>query len=345
VRTHGNRLVTAELQARFVGSKGVFVEADCLDLLANMKPDSVDMVFLDPPFNLSKPYDLAEFGDRFGPEFYRGLCRTWLLECIRVLRPGGALFVYHLPKFLIDLGGWLNALHLVEYKAWIALKMKSGFPIKGRVHPAHYGLLYYVKSGGKATFNVVRQPSPKCRKCRALVRDYGGYRDKYSKYEFEGDVWVQISDFWEDSRPASHDKFRNTKTNELPLQIPERAILLATKTGDVVLDCFAGGGSTLHAAEQHGRYWIGVDIASYKSSLQRIKTFLDAREASAPPKRLQECFTRDFVRAALTIDPESRSRPIKHVKPFKKRSGDKFKSKSRIFGTESSGNGSHALTQ
>ena len=331
VRAHGNRLINAKLQARFVGKNGVFVEADCLDLLANMRPESVDLVFLDPPFNIRKPYDLAAFDDKYDPEFYKGLCRTWILESIRVLRPGGALFIYHLPKFLIDLGGWLNALHLVRYRAWIALKMKSGFPIRGRIHPAHYGLLYYTKAGGESTFNVVRQRSPKCRKCFALVRDYGGYLDKYAKYKHEGDMWVQISDFWDDTRPASHDKLRDTHMNELPLQVSERAILLASKPGDVVLDCFAGGGSTLHAAELHGRKWIGVDIASYKSSLQRIKTFMDPEETALPSKRLQGCFTNELIRAALTIEPKSRSRPIKRVKALAEASGDKFKSKSRIF--------------
>ena len=155
-------------------------------------------------------------------------------------------------------------------------------------------------------------------------------------------MWVQISDFWDDTRPASHDKLRRTRMNELPLQIPERAILLATKPGDVVLDCFAGGGSTLHAAEQHGRNWIGVDIASYESSLQRIKTFLDFRETPRPNKRLQACFTREFVNAALTIRPESRSRPIKRISALADASGDRFRSKSRIFDLKASPNGEHS---
>jgi site-specific DNA-methyltransferase (adenine-specific) len=331
VRVRDNRLTTTKVRARFVGYNGVFVEGDCLDVLANMRSNSVNLVFLDPPFNIRKQYDRDDFDDDVEPEIYKGLCRTWILEAIRVLRPGGALFIYHLPKFLIDLGAWLNSIHLVDYKAWIALKMKSGFPIKGRIHPAHYGLLYYTKTSGNPTFNVVRQRSPKCRRCSALVRDYGGYRDKYKKYEYEGDVWIQISDFWEDTRPASHDKLRDSKINELPLQIAERAILLASKRGDVILDCFAGGGSTLHAAERNGRKWIGIDVASYKSSLSRIKAFLVDDETSTPGTRIQSCFTKQFVRAALTIDPASKTRPIKRVHAIKNISGDKFRSNSRIF--------------
>jgi site-specific DNA-methyltransferase (adenine-specific) len=337
MQVRGSRTIMPDIQARFVGKNGVFLEGDCLDVMTHMRPSSVDLVFLDPPFNIGKAYDSADVQDDVRPEIYKGLCRSWILEAINVLRPGGALFIYHLPKFLIDLGAWLNSIHLIDYKAWIALKMKAGFPIRGRLHPAHYGLLYYVKAGGRPTFNVVRERSPRCRSCKELIRDYGGYRKKYSKYEYDGDVWIQISDFWEDTRPASHDKLRAVRVNELPLQVPERAILLASRPGDVILDCFAGGGSTLQAAEQNGRKWIGIDMASYKSSLQRIKTFLDSEETSLPPRALASCFAPDFVQAALTIKPQAHSRPIKKARALKNAVGDRFKRKSRSFEETHSG--------
>jgi len=179
--------------------------------------------------------------------------------------------------------------------------------------------------------NVVRERSPKCRACGELIRDYGGYRKKYARFEVEGDLWVQTSDFWEDTRPASHEKLRGKSINELPLQVPERAILLASKPGDVVLDCFSGGGSTLHAAEIHGRYWIAADIENCGATLRRVKTFLDATEVSVPPRAISTCFSNDFVDAALTIDPRRTNRPIKKAKALEQVAADKFKSKSRIF--------------
>jgi site-specific DNA-methyltransferase (adenine-specific) len=331
VRVHRNRLHIPDLKAKFVGRSGVLVQADCLDLFANMKAGSVDMCFVDPPFNLSKTYDTKKFPDKFDTEFYRGLCRTWLLECVRILRPGGALFLYHMPKWLIDLGAWLNSVSGLEYKAWIALKMKSGFPIKGRIHPAHYGLLYYVKANGPVTFNVVRQRSPRCRNCGELIRDYGGYRGKYQKYQRDGDLWVQVSDFWEDTRPASHDKLRDNSVNELPMQIAERAILMTTNPGDVVVDGFAGGGSTLHAAGKHGRMWIGADLGNCESSLRRIKTFLAAEETDVPGKRVRSCFTAEFVKAALSSKARGKARPYRRVKSLPASDSDRFKSKSHVF--------------
>jgi len=321
------------LATEYVGPRGIFFRADALQLLANIKSDSVDLAFADPPFNLRKNYENPNFADEMGTEFYRGWCRTWLLELVRVLKPGGSLFIYHLPSWLIEFGNWLNTIHRVEYKAWIALKMKSGFPVKGRIHPAHYGLLQYVKTGAPAIFNVVRTKSPVCRHCGRLIRDYGGYKHKYKKYELEGAMWVQISDFWDDTRPARQEKARAKLVNELPVQIPERAILLATRPGSVVLDCFAGGGSTLHAAQLHQRFWIGCDIGEPNAALSRIATFFGVEERDSPPPNLRKCFTDNFLRSVLRQNGLRKRRPIlkagKLLKP--NATADRYSSKSRVF--------------
>ncbi len=324
-----------KIVAKYVGPQGILFRADVLDLLANIRENSVDLVFVDPPFNLGKDYKVPEFHDAMATEIYRGWCRTWILELVRVLRPGGAFFLYHMPAWLMDFGAWLNSSHLLEYKSWIALKMKSSFPVRGRIHPAHYGLLHYTKVGGAPIFNVVRAKSPVCRKCGELIRDYGGYKQKYDKYkDDEGNTWVQISDFWEDTRPARHqEKFHDKKINELPVQIPERAILMASKPGDVVLDCFAGSGSTLHAAQQHNRIWIGGEFGKPTAALRRIRTFFGNKEASAAPSRAMDCFTAKFKTAVIVPYITEIAQPISKVRALRKASlsPDKFGGKSRIF--------------
>ncbi len=311
-----------------------FFEPDALQLLANIKNDSVNVAFADPPFNLGKDYQTLDFRDEIGTEFYRGWCRTWLLELIRVLRPGGSLFLYHLPKWLIDFGFWLNAIHTVEYKSWIALKMKSGFPVKGRIHPAHYGLLHYAKAGAKSTFNVVRTKSPTCRHCGRLIRDYGGYKEKYKRFEHDGALWLQLSDFWEDTRPARQEKARAKLVNELPVHIPERAILLASQPGDVVLDCFAGGGSTLHAAQLHGRFWIGGEIENPLATLRRIATFFGTDETTTVAPPIRKCFRQTFLLSVLREHNGQKERPVVLAGKLAKADigADKYASKSRVLG-------------
>lgn len=245
------------------------------------------------------------------------------------------MFLYHLPKWLMEIGAWMNTLPALDYKAWVALKMKSGFPIKGRIHPAHYGLLYYVKRGAKPTFNVVRTKSPTCRHCGKLVRDYGGYRKKFERFEDEEGVpWIQISDFWEDTRPARQDKARQNQVNELPLHIPERAILMASNPGDVVLDCFAGGGSTLHAAHLHNRLWIGGEFGEPVAALRRIGTFIGTEETSSPNARLLSCFSDSFRSSAIHTDANGNGRPVTNAGKIEGVSGsmEKFASKSKVIG-------------
>jgi site-specific DNA-methyltransferase (adenine-specific) len=320
------------VSAEYVKKEGVLLRADCLDLLANMRENSVDLVFVDPPFNLGKNYQVQGFRDRsLNEEEYRGWCRTWLIEITKVLKPGGALLLYHWPKWLMDLGAWMNTVSTLEYKSWIAVKMKAGFPIKGRLHPAHYGLLYYVKKGGEPTFNVVRSKSPTCRSCGELVRDYGGYRNTYKRFtEPDGSLWVQISDFWDDTRPARQEKSRDSQVNELPLQIPERAILMTTKPGDIVLDCFAGGGSTLHAAHVTGRKWIGADLGDPTAALRRLGTFIGTEEDTGPSKKILKCFNERFAKEILHVRP-AKNRAVRKVKLIHRTNGDeKYAPKSKI---------------
>ncbi len=239
--------------------------------------------------------------------------------------------MYHWPKWLMDLGAWMNSLPTLEYKSWIAVKMKAGFPIKGRVHPAHYGLLHYTKREGKTTFNVVRSKSPTCRKCGELLRDYGGYKKTYERFtDSDGSLWVQISDFWEDTRPARQEKSREFQINELPLQIPERVILMASNPGDVILDCFAGGGSTLHAAHITGRYWIGSDIGMPTGALRRLGTFAGQDEEKPDPK-ISNCFTERFRKEVLQVRL-TRSRPVKKVELLSHLDKEgKYSSRSKVF--------------
>ena len=84
---------------------GLLFEGDCLDYLTRFNADLVDTVFADPPFNLGKVYGNRTHDARADAEYVEW-CRSWLKECVRVLTPGGALFVYNLPKWSILLGAY-----------------------------------------------------------------------------------------------------------------------------------------------------------------------------------------------------------------------------------------------
>lgn len=249
---------------------GKLYRGDCLQLLGTMKSDSVDLVFADPPFNLSKMYP-SEINDNMKTERYLHWCQEWIYECIRVLKPGGALFLWNLPKWNASLTGFLES--YLTFKHWISVDIKYSLPIPGRLYPSHYALLYYVKGEKAKTFHPDRLPMQVCPKCFADLKDYGGYKDKMNP------AGVNLSDVWIDIPPVRHAKYKRREgANELSLKLMDRIIEMASDVGDVVFDPFGGGGTTYMAAELKKRKWIGCEIGPVDAIVERFDLIDSERE-------------------------------------------------------------------
>ena len=243
--------------------RGVLFGEDCLRVLPEIQDGVIDCVFADPPFNLGKNYGNG-FDDDVSESVYFAWCHHWISECCRVLKDGGAIFIYATPELAVHFAGFLNGIEQMQFRHWIAMTMKGTFRRGERLYPAHYALLYYTK-GDPRVFNNLRVPIPTCRHCGGDIKDYGGHRDKLNP---EG---LNLTDFWEDTSPNRHKKYKvRPGVNELKPMIPERAILISTNEGDIVLDPFGGGGSTYQAAEKNGRNWIGVEMYDYEHIEKRM---------------------------------------------------------------------------
>lgn len=240
---------------------GMLFHDDCLAVLHAMRDGVINTIFADPPFNLGKAY-LNGFVDRQNEATYFAWCSQWIEECCRVLAPGGALFIYALPRLAYRFAAQLDT--LLEFRHWIALTMKSTYPRGQKLYPAHYALLYFTK-GLPRVFNHLRVPIPTCRHCGGDVKDYGGHRDRLHP---DG---LNLTDFWEDTSPNRH---RSTKArpgvNELKPLIPARALQISTQPGDIIFDPFGGGGSTFQEAEHLGRFWLGTEIGDCAPIVQRL---------------------------------------------------------------------------
>jgi len=244
---------------------GRVYQADCLELLASLEAGSIHTLFADPPFNLNKNYGKNGGDDRPETEYLEWSHR-WIRESVRVLAPSGALFIYNLPKWLIQFGGYLNSFPEMTFKHWIAVDKAHSLPIPGRLSPSHYGLLYYIKGQKPRVFNrdVVRTPVQKCRHCGKDVKDYGGHK------KYLNPKGINLTDVWDDVPPVRHRKYKNRPANELAPIILERVIKLTTNPGDLVCDPFAGGGVTAYVAERLQRRWIVGDINDCDAVKERL---------------------------------------------------------------------------
>lgn len=228
----------------------VVVEADSLAFLRALRDESADLVFLDPPFNLGKPYGSARArDDRLSArDYFRQLCRV-LEECVYKLRPGGALFLYHIPRWAIRFAPILQ--RQLVFRHWIAIAMKNGFVRGPSLYPAHYALLYFTK-GEPTTFTRPKIPAPRCRHCGDYVKDYGGYKSFI-------EAGINLSDVWDDLSPVRHRKFKRRKANELPSMLTERIVAIAGRRTGLFVDVYSGSGGAAVAARRAGMRVVACD--------------------------------------------------------------------------------------
>jgi site-specific DNA-methyltransferase (adenine-specific) len=254
----------AALEPLYRTPLGALFGGDCLEILPALRSASVDTIFADPPFNLGKRYG-RKTDDNLPREEYLDWCRAWIDQCVRILAQGGAFFIYNLPRWNIHLGLALEERGL-EFRHWIAIDLGASLPIRGRLHPSHYSLIYYTK-GKPKTFRRIRTPIQTCRHCGGEIKDYGGHRKALNP------KGLNLKDIWTDIPPVRHAKFksRGRKANALSTKLLDRVVEISTEPGDMVLDPFGGSGTTYAVCEAKHRRWLGVEQESMEIIIERLE--------------------------------------------------------------------------
>lgn len=236
---------------------------DCVGFLqrvAKLHPEGLfDMVFADPPYNLSKGY--SSYDDTRADQHYIDWCNQWLYWMAKTLKPGGALFVLNLPKWAIHHAAFLHA-HL-EFRHWIVWDALSD--PRGKLMPAHYALLYYTKPGASVVSNYVGKSSLLAASTEGVAPpDSPKYCLRGScvkrRKQLGDDEKIELSDIWFDVHRIKHKRDRDAHPCQLPERLMERIIKLSTRRGGLVFDPFCGAGTTAIASLKVGRSFVTVDL-------------------------------------------------------------------------------------
>ena len=254
------------------------IHGDCLDILKQIDSNSVDMIYLDPPFFTQKMQSLKDtqgteyfFGDVWNSrEEYLDYMKVRVYELKRVLKDTGSIFLHcdekashYLRIILDDIFGEENFRSEIiwTYKRWSNSK-------KGLL-PGHQTIFFYSKTNNYK-FNIIyTEYSPTTNIDQILqerVRDNRG--KAIYKHDDKGEIilskekkGVPMSDVWEIPFLNPKAKERVGYPTQKPIELLERIVRISTDVGDTVLDPFCGSGTTMVAAELVNRKGIGIDIS------------------------------------------------------------------------------------
>ena len=246
-------------------SENLIYRSSAIDLLNTLDSNSIDMIYTDPPFGTGDMQTMSrkkagtivskiEYSDKFSN--YMEFLEPHLLEMHRVLKETGTMYLHmdwrwvHYAKVKCDeIFGYDNFLNEIVWSYNFGGRGKDRFPQK------HDTILVYVKNLGKHKFNwndIDRIPYA------APALQYAGRtKEEAEKRIAEGQV---PTDVWSMSIVGTASKERLGYPNQKPIKLMKRAIIASSSLKDVVLDPFAGSGSTAAAALEAGRRFIVSDV-------------------------------------------------------------------------------------
>lgn len=237
----------------------IIYNGDCIEILSGaIEENSIDLIFADPPYNLSGNA-LKWIGNKTGGDWnmvnenwdkipdveYLRFTENWIKGCYKVLKKSGSIYVassYH------NLAEIIMALKQLKFKinniiTWYKTNAMPNMTKRVFTHSTEF-VVWAVKGPGW-TFNY------------EIAKEINPEKQKDGKIK-------QMRDLWEMPLVQGKERVRSIDGKALhPTQKPEemlkRIILTCSNEGDTILDPFMGSGTTAIIAQRFGRKWIGIE--------------------------------------------------------------------------------------
>jgi site-specific DNA-methyltransferase (adenine-specific) len=248
-----------------VKTKHKIILGDALRVLKKIPDNSVDLIFADPPYNMSKKKGLAwayskhitmqEEWDMFSKDEFFKFNTAWLKECFRVLKHGGSLWVS-------------GSFHNIYQIGFIIQEFFPDIKINNSI----------------VWFKPNAQPNITCRffteSTEHLIwatKNGDGKKWKFNYHWTKDHIFDQLNpkgkqsrNVWSIPLTPKSEKWAGVHPTQKPFELLRRIILSCTDEGDLVLDPFVGSGTTSAIAKYYGRNSIGIEIdKKYLSIIKR----------------------------------------------------------------------------
>ena len=237
---------------------------DAIDVLQSIPDESVDLIFVDPPYNIGKNF--AGRKDKWKTDNdYLTWCYQWIDLCIKKLTPTGSFYVMTSTQFMPYFDIYIrDKMTILSRIIWSY--DSSGVQAKNYYGSMYEPILFCVKDKNNYSFNsedilVEAKTGAK----RKLIDYRKSPPQPYNTKKIPGNVW----DF---SRVRYRmEEYENHPTQK-PISLLERIIKASSNKGDVVLDPFCGTFTTCYVAQKLKRKFIGIEIQEeyFKIGLRRL---------------------------------------------------------------------------
>ena len=272
----GDEVATSQSENRlYVGEN--------LQVMSGLLPQyegSVDCIYIDPPFNSGADYvqqirthhrgaskrtiTVKQYGDRWQTADYLQHLYERLTVLRRFLSPTGTIFVHcdwHSSAALrLVMDEVFGASNLVNEIVWA---YASGGGSRRAFGHKHDTILFYARDRRRHYFDP------------DAVRVAYNAAIAPKRREMFNPRGMVAPDVWQISRPPNHSETWVGYPTQKPVAVMQRAIAAACPPGGLVMDCFAGSGSTLVAAAQLGRHFLGIERNSLGVHLARRRLVQD----------------------------------------------------------------------
>ena len=246
---------------------------DCLTILPTIEPSSINLIVTDSPYNAGK--DFAN--DSMEREAFLEFTHRWMMLCYKVLTSNGSFYCFinehYLQEFLA------LAKQIFIFRHLIIWQFEPSYRAAPRNYDNRTEYVLFCTKSDVYTFNIIREPPS-----IETIKRWAPYADRltgnvpYDKLTPSFKRRYKRENY--DGNPINVDRgpplgnvifVRRVKDNDdeaefgrhitqKPIELLEKFILVSSNEGDIVLDCFAGHGSTLIAAKKHHRRYLGIEI-------------------------------------------------------------------------------------
>jgi site-specific DNA-methyltransferase (adenine-specific) len=247
-------------RCHFEHSHGKLYQGNSIEWLESLEPESADLIFADPPYNINK----ADWDTFESQEAYINWSLKWIEPAASALKPTGSLYICGFSEILADLKH--PASRFFKGCKWLIWHYKNKANLGHDWGRSHESILHLRKTKTfKLNLDNVRIP-------------YGAHTLKYPSHPQAATSNFgsgKDRDDWKPNPKGAKPKDvidipttcngmgeKTPHPTQKPEELLRRLVLAASSDGGLVVDPFSGSGTTIVVAEQLGRKWMGCDLSA-----------------------------------------------------------------------------------